>query len=352
MKKFNLVLATLFVAVMSVAFLSCTKEAEIVKDSTQQLVFDETEYQLSDLLKSNMTIVEGVPTFESRVDFDSLTNLLEEEYSSWNEKFYNKWKLLGEEGVEAKAEELNFNHDLPIETFEKYYGINTLWSVIKQQQEIWLDNEILDFNNNPTNHALTESVRPFANEFGEYAVGKSIYHVEEEGIIYEITDGDYSKLQLIRGGIDNTKGLENVVIHNLDRNSDDKVSCVAYKRLTDFVDYGLYCKYMILDLDWDGYGSAAKAKTEAYKQKSGGGWKYWYTYCYAMVWIKDYKSDCSYLKTYSDTDNNNSLSWYCSVHVYKSGTGFRTQSGYTNGTWNFWGKFSISDLGESALYWE
>ena len=153
--------------------------------------------------------------------------------------FYEKWKHLGEDGVNEKAEELNFNHFYTYEVFEKYHGIKTMRSIMKEAEDKWLENEELDWDNDPTIHAISLKSRAIANSYGEYMVGNSIYHIEKEGIYYEITNGDFDLLKDIRNKqIDYNKSYDNIVIHNLEiYKTYNKSECRAWATENDYAEY-------------------------------------------------------------------------------------------------------------------
>lgn len=140
MKKLFIILAAVMVAIVSVVFVSCKKNSEVesIVNNEQNIVENTEGYQLPELLKTGITVENGIMVFTDAENYFEITELLIAENDKWNEDFYQTWKDLSEEEFNAKIKELNFNCDYTYEVFEKYHNFTSLRSKIAEANKEWL----------------------------------------------------------------------------------------------------------------------------------------------------------------------------------------------------------------------
>lgn len=221
-------------------------------------------------------------------------------------------------------------------------ALSPLRKKIREEEEVWLDNEELDTINDPDNHYIDDVyLRTVLNLGAEVMIGRSIYKITDEGTNWEITDGDVSALEMIRNGqYDEAEALENVIAHY--RGQALHSACKTWKADAAYKLYGnnkkLYKKYIcVRNYMWAHY---VKAKTKSYK-KRGNRWKNYYTTVkakvYGKIWGPGYLGEvCSWQHNFSGPYKSRYHRWVKSKQPFGARTWAKT------GTVVSWNKASYS----------
>ena len=208
MKRNLLKSIIILIAVSFVTLQSCEKKALTIEEGTEE----NTEYQLPDKIVNNIQVVNGIMQFQSNDHINQVMNGLESEYERLINEFNENFKDLSEDEMQKVAEDIYFNPFIVFETFEQYFGFKSLRADIAEKEKIWLNNEVLDMENNPNNHYIDgEGQRTVITPDGVLMIGNSIFIAMEHGTTYEIIDGSFETLEQIRNN--NFKVTENIVIH-------------------------------------------------------------------------------------------------------------------------------------------
>ena len=360
MKKKSLIISFIIaISAISIIFYSCSKDDELLTE--QQEIEIKSDYQLTAELKTGITQENSLLVFKSKKQFENITNLLEAETKKWIDEYISNLGNVSEEELNQKMEDDNFNPFIVYEAFEKYHSFKTLRALLKEKEDKWLEESTeLDAESDPSLYPLSERCCNIANIEGEYMIDNNIYRVENDGLVYEIKNADFTALESIRSGKYDIFGKNknsNIIIHREEVRSmseeGTKASCKAYVRHTKTYNYANKKKmYCILDLDWDGWGSAAKAKVKCYKKVKRWGkwkWKRHWTSMGASLCVKARDINCKVKTSIGNNGlicNSKSRNWayYVSTHVYASGAGMRVKPGEHGGVYSKKGynDFSIS----------
>jgi len=95
-------------------------------------------------------------------------------------------------------EEDNFNPFAVYEAFEKYHSFFSIRKLLKEKEDKWLESKELIMEEDPSIYPLSERCLTIANNDGEYMIDNRIFRVEQDGLVYEITDGNFEILEKIR----------------------------------------------------------------------------------------------------------------------------------------------------------
>lgn len=181
MKKFNLFLAALFVAVMGLTIVGCQKEVE--DDLTQK----STEITASEIYAKN-----GMLVFASMESFQSTMSNLETKSIKHQEEFSSTVKNLNQEQYEAMVEKQSYNEAQVLIDFESKYKYVSLRSVIAEKMVEF--NKIYDREKVecPDEHFVrNEYLRTLLNENCEVMIGTTIYKLLDNGATIQILNENY-----------------------------------------------------------------------------------------------------------------------------------------------------------------
>lgn len=182
MKKINLFLATLFVAIMGLTIVGCQKESEM--DLTQK----SAEITASEIYaKNGMLVFPDMETFQK-----TLEDIEKESVELENEVHLEISNFKSNEEKVNYLKSVNWNRNKKLEEFERDYNYISLRSVI--------ENEITEFNKiydptgieDPDAHFIGDKyLRTLLNEDCEVIIGKSIYKLLENGVTIEILNQNF-----------------------------------------------------------------------------------------------------------------------------------------------------------------
>jgi len=231
---------------------------------------------LPDNLVQGVELQNGVLKFKTLDQLKSVIAVLEEESVNLYTTFKEKHKDLNEEELFNAMEEENFNSQEVYESFENYFGFKSLRTKISEEETIWLNNEELDMDKNPNNHFIVgDAERTVLSCNCDLMVGNSIYLVQKDFSIIEITNGDFSTLQKILNK--NKESLKNVVYHTQYQISENNKGLWRYNADESGTyktgDYKMEYRVTITNGIWWHF---VKATTDSYYKK-GWSWKKRYT---------------------------------------------------------------------------
>jgi hypothetical protein len=216
-------------------------------------------------------------------------NNLDADIEKWNTDFFNNYRHLPEDSLNLIAEQQNFNDEQPLLDFEEYFRIKSLRQIISEKEQLWLLTDGEKIENDPDNHFITDNtVRTILNEYAEVKIGNSYFKFVEHGY-YEVTDGNFETLKLLRDtNVNNLTNLVNVVFHK----SLSGEGCNSNKRKEDYKTVGSKrIKWVVSHWTYP-WGRYAIAKTDNYEKRNNK-WKKYSTYTEARVYgyISDVNQD-------------------------------------------------------------
>ncbi len=233
MKKNIIIIAALFVAVMSVTFLSCTKESEVVNSVTpeNQTVVEIPKY----------SVKEGILVFNSREDLNKLNNYLADKSSEFIDKWENEIGFTSQQSILEQA---------IIEENAYYEQFDPTTLTEEEIEAIVAEKEKMGYTEFTKKYIAEGIIRPyitddinslelttfswvnarFLNLDGIVAVNDTIYQFTETQC-KKLTDGDFSKIEMLKKS--NEDNIEqNLIIGNVDIQSKE-INDLGDKSLTN-----------------------------------------------------------------------------------------------------------------------
>jgi len=234
---------------------------------------------------AGVTMNRGIIQFESLDAFRTTIETLEEQDEQYNDEWLAAHAQLTDEELETLEEEIGFSDDQVFVDFENAFGHSSLRAMIAGQVDVWLDTEEPDWDNSPEDHFILDAVmRTIMTEDAELMIGNSIYLAVDNGITYEITDGDFNTLALLKAGQLDPYTAANVVVYGDDTRGKAEMGCKWWASKSNYVVYSGGSRRFKAISRWRGWPWAAKAsaKTNSYKRKNGK-WKRHRTWLEAYV---------------------------------------------------------------------
>lgn len=208
----------------------------------------------------------GVLIFPSLDAFQKVVEDIDRKHEQWS--------------ANGESEEAEYKISL---RFEAMFSYSSLRKQIYNERELWLNNDELDINNDPSDK-WTEGIglRTVLNSNGAVKIGNIIYVCRAFGETFEIADGNFETMNLIIGG--QRTGLTNTILHKADGSEVDasngnvlKVAddCFAWRTKSDERTYNnnarkLKGKVWVHNLPF--YANIG-SESEHFKKKNNGGWK-------------------------------------------------------------------------------
>ncbi|ARV11743.1 hypothetical protein BTO09_05015 [Gilvibacter sp. SZ-19] len=123
--------------------------------------------------------------FPDMETFKSTVALLEEQVEAYDDEFLASWGHLEDEALDEMEDELKYDPAQPLIDFEnQFVGFTSLRKLLREKEDEWLANDILDDKNDPDNHYIfDDEVRTVVNEFGNVKIGRLLYHITRYGYI-------------------------------------------------------------------------------------------------------------------------------------------------------------------------
>lgn len=218
---------------------------------------------------------------------------LERQVKDLDHAFVKKYSNLDEEAINVKEDEIKFNEEKPLLDFNKQLNFKSLYKKISTEEEEWLRQDELDFDNDPDNHFILEDeVRAILNTDAELMIGDKIYKYNKDGY-FEIANGSLKILAELSNGVSNYFSLPNNVKFVGDDGSRGD-GCNSNKRNSDKKDDGDKRMKWVVSHWTHVWGRRVAAKVDNYKKRKWSGWKKYRTYCVAKVYghISDSDGDC------------------------------------------------------------
>ncbi len=150
----------LFVLMGLCLFFACGKEELVTNEQLQQPKntflekSGESTYDKiyrTDNLTDDLRIENGMLVFQDFKHFENVVEglfLLQEQHE---DDFLSTYEHLSNKELDIKAEEIEYEDYQPLVSFEKELGFRSRRAFIEEKIQNWLDNEELDFENNPDN---------------------------------------------------------------------------------------------------------------------------------------------------------------------------------------------------------
>jgi hypothetical protein len=297
-----IILNLIIMLIFSIFTTSCKKEIQSIQidESIEHKILN---YKLPENLKLSIPIENDVPTYDSREVINDIANTLEEEYSTWVNKFVEEMNIQPDDDFDQIAEEYGFDPYLPYKKFEEYHGFKTLFSKILDEENKWLSSEKPDWDNCPQMHFIDSKFRAIVNSYGEFKVEDKIYHINENGVTYEILYNDFELLVDIRDQNELTKlDYPNLTVYN---DETDSKGCYTSGTKTAYYYYsysGSKRYLRKLTFGWSALinGTMFKSIITSYKNESGSWKNHSPYYISTSLNVKCYKrTNCSYKKSWS-----------------------------------------------------
>lgn len=291
----------------------------------------------------------GVLAFPNSDYLLEVLAFLENEVDNWNTHFLEKHRHFSDDSLSILAEELNFNEEKPLFDFEDRFNFTSLRKIISDNENEWLQNMGESSENDPDNHFIEdETVRTILNQFAEVKIGDAYFKFTENGY-YEVTDGNFETLTLLRNPNNDVMSLKNVQFH---KSPDYPGDCTSDKRQEGFKDNSSNnkrIKWVVSHWTYP-WGRYAIAKTKNYK-KQNNKWKKYSTYSVARVYgfISDTTNgtaDCSKQLQFN-TENGPSKAGIRKKVKHKISVSTKTKSGWIMG----YHKGAHGITYTSSLYW-
>ena len=224
--------------------------------------------------------------FKDMNSFKATLSELERQTKEYNSAFVSLYSNLDDEDLNAKEEEIGFDDEKPLSDFEHHFNFISLRNKIVNEEEEWLNHEVLDENNDPTDQFdfLFNEEMTLLNRDAEVIIGGSVFKLVNNGY-YEIFDGDIQTLSSLENISSNDVLPENVLFVDGNSNCSSCKSggCNSNKRNSGKKNSGSYRIKWVVSHWTNPWERRVAAKTKNYK-KRGWRWKKYTTYCKARVY--------------------------------------------------------------------
>ncbi|MEQ8683860.1 MAG: hypothetical protein RIE86_01145 [Imperialibacter sp.] len=280
--------------------ISCAQNDEVSVESGtnefQPIIESKIDYSQINVLNKGFAGARGgeqLLVFPDKEAFIQTINELARQVDELDDAFIEFYKDLDEDALNDKEQEIGFNEEKPLTDFLEYMGFASLYQQIEIEETKWLQQEELDFTNDPNDHFIDgENYRVVLNADAEVQVGESIYKITEDGF-FEITDGDLESLKILDAVSNGRISLpENVIFVGNDYNSAARVTaseCKSSKSSSGEVTASQYerrIKWKVKHSTPLFGNRQVYAETTNYKKGGlfGNDWVQYRTYCEAMVY--------------------------------------------------------------------
>jgi hypothetical protein len=258
---------------------------------------------------------------------------LDNQVKSLENVFYvRNYNLSNEERTDLQ-ERINFESSQPISTFNEFLSFASLFQEIKNDEEIWLANDSLDYASDPNNHFVQEeSIRAILNTDCEVQVADTIY---------KLVEGGYYAIPVSRNNFDADRILLDLAGNNVfyfgEEMCDECKSgnCFSGKLIwwwekNEANDKKI--KWTLAHQTWFWSRYVRASVTNYTKRKLGIGWKKYSTYCEVQVagYVSGASGDCSTMANFNPT-NEKKTSTSAKTLDHKIYVNTKTQAGWVQG---------------------
>ncbi len=268
------------VATIIMIFISCSKEELLGNPSTEGVNsvvrvvkqgdgFNTLEYKDPNSRTPGTTILE----FTSLQAFQDLAEQLQNDVDAWDDAFVAQWDFLNEDDLDAKEIEIGFDDQKPLTDFENQNDFYSLRNQFYDEENAWLDNEVLDESADPNDKEIynfDDVEMALMNAQGEVKVGQTIYKYVDSGTL-KILDGDFTKLIQYNDG--DTTVVDNTNVIFEERSS---APCRAMKEVSDYRYFSgntRRVKRKVNIRSTTSYYARFRSKIISYKKKNNGRWR-------------------------------------------------------------------------------
>lgn len=296
----------LFPAALLCLAVSCNQEAETLKEITGS---PPEVTPIGPDITQRVQVVNGLLKFETGADFDQMVDILDERDAKWNDELlqyltpYTTDDLegLAEPKLDAIAdlfemyeETKGITGDYVYEHFEDELRFKSLRDKLALLEEAFLDQENPDWDNDPSDHFISGTAeQTLFNARGEIMVGGKLYKMFPNGLLYEVTDGDFNTLWAITDQYENELfEADNVEAYNVGVLSGRMGDCRSWVRQPNPREYAPGSKKYI------GYGghrsfifSNRVFSTVKHYKKKGRKWKKRRAHLVTYAWGHHAKAD-------------------------------------------------------------
>ncbi|MBQ8222138.1 MAG: hypothetical protein IJZ87_02135 [Bacteroidales bacterium] len=261
--------------------------------------------------------------FDNMKSLVQTINDLDNQVESLDSIFYARNSHLSSAERSEIQEKINFDSSKPITSFNTFLQFSSLFQDIKEKEDIWLSNDSLDYEKDPSNHFIDEeSIMAILNTDCEVQVADTIYKFVYNGYYATPTIISNNKESESR----NTIFYDNYCLECKDNCSSGNYSMnyVTNEGKTRKIK----CTLSHRTYPWNRY---VKAKVTNYMKKKNGGWKKYNAYCQVKVYgyISDLPGDCS--KMFDFNPNHNKKTGYKTTLKHKIDVNTLTSSGWVKG---------------------
>lgn len=332
MKKYIFILMAV---VLGITACNDTEEVEKDFDSASVLsVSNPYPFSLpqSNINYSNISNYQGRLKFSNHQDVINTIQDLESQYNLWNDAFNQYYGDLPAEELDSIDQAIQFNDELPAETFESTLNFSSLRNNIEQQMSVWLLDDELDEENDPEDHFVVEDeLRTVLNPNSELIVGDTVFKLFEDGYVKiynengslpsaiavadDIQNGNIDPFDTTSAPVIATgtvilvvvgvavvgtyvwawkNGKLNNTTGNIPTPGITNPACevATLKKKKDKITVGDRRIKWVLKISNYPWGNIAVAKIKGYKQKNNGGWRKYKSdldvRCYGNMREKDY----------------------------------------------------------------
>ena len=252
-------------------------------------------------------ICDNILRFENEEHLHSVYECLQEDYELWCDHFESQNSSLDDDQYNEVIETADWSEDVPLIGFENgIFNFRSLRKKISLAMLEWLNNDPLDYPNCPDNHPVGDVIlRTLLNEYGNVAIGNSIYHFSHNGEVYKLS---VSNCDCVREIEQNLNNLHNVECIKKAKTITAPEGCNLYFNKdvwsndpTDaFDDCGpsnrAYNWRLWVTYDWFGGSQGDQyayiAKNSTYRKRNNGNWRTWRTKQKVEISLNRYVEDC------------------------------------------------------------
>lgn len=228
-------------------------------------------------------ISNGMLYFPTMDIFLSTVAELENYEQLLDDSFMAQWGHLSENNLFEKEIQLGYDeHRSYIDFEEQFQDFTSLRKTVRDAENVWLGNDILDDANDPDNHYVWETgMRAVLNNKAQVKIADTLYQMTRFGYI-KVIDGNITKLGQIENGDATQLNIPNVIIvgpyfgSKEGNNTENKLTCIGsededrYWYLAN--NRRIKGKQRLKPAAYP-WGSVVKSKTVHYKKHSFWGWE-------------------------------------------------------------------------------
>ncbi len=206
----------------------------------------------------------GVINFASHTDYANLMTQLEQAVDDHEDAFFSAYSYMTNEQIDAQIDATGFDEDLPLRSFEGFFGLTSLRASIAAGEQLYL-NGYLETDPDDEYIVADEIQRTVINTSAELKV---------DGVTYN--PSNYSN--------------DNGTCRLIQRRSQEHLNTAGDRKTKTVIEFsGAY------------FGTSIISKTKYFKKKNNGNWKKYPGNLRAQVGGGVYDNNCSYDQVFAST---------------------------------------------------